>query len=238
MIKKQNNNSLTEEQIKEMQNCYATEVCTHKQLAEEYGVSKSQIKKVLKGVAKYEKSILERFNEKWTEDENGCHIWTASKDRDGYGHFGMGDFIFRANRVSYMIHKGEIPKGLKVCHSCDNPSCVNPDHLNLGTHDDNMREKVERGRAKRPDLTEHDRLVINQLVNRGFIGKASIGKIYGTSGTTVRGIGKTDPLVLGIKQLIKMTLDDIEHCKEETFTNDLETLLDWLQQQLETEGAS
>lgn len=75
-----------------------------------------------------------------------CWIWTASKDRDGYGYFQVNGKACKAHRVSYAFSHGEIPHGMLVCHRCDNPSCVNPDHLFLGTSRDNMQDKVTKGR--------------------------------------------------------------------------------------------
>lgn len=81
---------------------------------------------------------------------NSCWPWTGWKDVDGYGaiklrHQGQG-LMARAPRVSYVLHYGEIPAGQIVRHKCDNPSCVNPAHLELGTTADNMADKVKRGR--------------------------------------------------------------------------------------------
>lgn len=76
---------------------------------------------------------------KKTED---CWEWLGCKTKLGYGSFGSE----KAYRYSYKIHKGEIPDKMCVCHSCDNPSCVNPDHLFLGTHQDNMSDMVSKGR--------------------------------------------------------------------------------------------
>jgi HNH endonuclease len=96
-------------------------------------------------------NIADRFNSKWTpEPYSGCWIWTAAVDRTGYGVIGLGtrkDGIGRAHRVSYQLFKGEIPKGMFVTHSCDTPLCVNPEHLNVATHADNMIEMVNRGRS-------------------------------------------------------------------------------------------
>lgn len=75
--------------------------------------------------------------------ECGCWIWMRGATGDGYGSFrGM-----RAHRYSWQMQYGEIPPDMDVLHRCDVPLCVNPDHLFLGTHTDNMRDKIAKGRA-------------------------------------------------------------------------------------------
>ena len=90
---------------------------------------------------------MERFLEKIEEFGGGCWEWTGGKTRAGYGVFWYmkqkGNSIL-AHRLSYTVFKGDIPKGMQVLHSCDNPSCVNPKHLRVGTHSDNMEDKVAR----------------------------------------------------------------------------------------------
>lgn len=81
---------------------------------------------------------------------DSCWPWTGWKDADGYGaikltHQGQ-KLMARAPRVSYVLHYGDIPSGQIVRHKCDNPSCVNPAYLELGTTADNMADKVKRGR--------------------------------------------------------------------------------------------
>ncbi len=79
----------------------------------------------------------------------GCWNWTGSKDRDGYGRFGTNgrnSSPHLAQRVSWFIKFGDIPEGSCILHRCDNPSCVNPDHLFIGTPYDNMRDMVEKCR--------------------------------------------------------------------------------------------
>ena len=78
----------------------------------------------------------------------GCWIWTGGRQRrNRYGTFGVDGRMLLAHRVSYTIHKGEIPCGLHVLHKCDVPYCVNPDHLFVGTHWDNMADKERKGRG-------------------------------------------------------------------------------------------
>lgn len=137
---------LTAEQIQQVRKYYATGEWTQKQLAKEFGVPEHQIRNATKGVVKLKPTTLQRFNEKWSVDENGCHIWNACTDKDGYGLFKMNEKAIRSHRVSYQLHKGAIPKGMKVRHICDNPACVNPDHLILGTQKQNVQDKIERYR--------------------------------------------------------------------------------------------
>lgn len=82
------------------------------------------------------------FSIKTTVDENGCVLWTGSRNTKGYGTYSG----WMAHRLSYAVHKGPIPDGLHICHSCDNPPCVNPSHLRADNAFGNMRDAVERGR--------------------------------------------------------------------------------------------
>jgi DNA-binding transcriptional regulator YiaG len=82
---------------------------------------------------------------------NGCWNWTGGTHKKGYGTLQGGDGTNRniaTHRFSYELHKGPIPAGMYVMHICDNPRCVNPDHLKLGTATDNVRDMWEKGRAK------------------------------------------------------------------------------------------
>lgn len=86
--------------------------------------------------------------EKSTTFYNGerCWEWTASKTTEGYGGIKIEGASLRASRVAWMLTYGEIPKGLLVCHKCDNPPCCNPSHLFLGTNQDNATDKIRKGR--------------------------------------------------------------------------------------------
>lgn len=81
------------------------------------------------------------------EPNSGCWLWTGYCNKDGYGRITIDATTRYAHRVSWFLQNGEIPNGAFVCHRCDTPACVNPDHLFLGTHQDNMDDKVAKGRA-------------------------------------------------------------------------------------------
>jgi hypothetical protein len=101
-----------------------------------------------------EKTTVERFLEKFTiigEDE--CWEWTGTKNYKGYGQFRNGK-MNPAHRFSYEYSIGPIPKGLLVCHKCDNPACVNPNHLFTGSGSDNMQDMVNKGRHGKGGTTK------------------------------------------------------------------------------------
>lgn len=79
-----------------------------------------------------------------------CWIWTASTDDHGYGFFRFRRECWNASRVSWILHRGEIDNGACVLHKCDNPSCVNPGHLFLGTQIDNIRDMYTKDRGRFP----------------------------------------------------------------------------------------
>jgi len=100
--------------------------------------------------------FVARFEAKVVRDDcmpDGCHIWTGALSVKGYGCTNINGKGVRAHRASYTIYNGEIPYGLIVCHRCDNPPCVNPAHLFLGTHLDNEQDKLIKGRNYQKNKT-------------------------------------------------------------------------------------
>jgi len=142
------------------------------------------------------KDWKERFWKKVSiKGNNECWEWTGGKQGDGYGIFGVienGKWKMKlAHRISWTFHFGEIPKYMKICHKCDNPKCVNPNHLFIGTQLDNVKDMVKKGRInsregiKNPKakLTENEVLEIRRLYASTNITFADLGKMFGISDT-------------------------------------------------------
>jgi transcriptional regulator with XRE-family HTH domain len=124
---------------------------------------------------------------------DGCWFWTAGLDRDGYGSFELSGRK-GAHVVSWIFATGSDPRPMHVLHKCDNPSCVRPDHLFLGTNKDNMIDKTAKGRQARgvrnagAKLTDEQVLEIRQRCAARAASARKIGECFGVSGTLVRKI--------------------------------------------------
>lgn len=118
-----------------------------------------------------------RFWRKVEKSQNGCMIWVGSTDNHGYGQInqGYGRSPIKTHRLSWELHNGEIPFGLSVCHKCDNPKCVNPDHLFLGTQKDNMMDCASKGRLNKKSF-ENLQPGAKGYYGAGPLSKAEINK--------------------------------------------------------------
>jgi hypothetical protein len=126
----------------------------------------------------------------------GCWEWIGAFKDGRYGQFCLNGKKDRAHRQSWRMVHGEIPAGMCVLHSCDNPSCVNPDHLFLGTKLDNATDMVSKGRSARGEsasktkLTEDQARFIKDNYIRGSrsMGAPSLGKMFGITHQAVQSI--------------------------------------------------
>jgi hypothetical protein len=137
------------------------------------------------------------------KEETGCWEWARYPTKFGYGRMTINNKSRVAHRLAYELAVGEIPPGKVVMHICDNPPCWNPAHLRLGTHRDNVQDCIQKGRSnptgpkdrekirgsnnRNSVLNENQVLEIRKLLSSG-IGPNALGRRYGVSKTTIRGI--------------------------------------------------
>lgn len=146
--------------------------------------------------------LAERFWSKVAKQgTDECWPWTGAIERQGYGKLHRSSRRFyKAHILSWTLHFGEVPKGLCVCHSCDNRACVNPQHLWLGTHAENMADMKAKGRAAKHSGAQNGRAKLSraqvnemiELVNAGKT-QTEVAKQYGITQPNLSGIllGKT-----------------------------------------------
>ena len=129
---------------------------------------------------------LDDFNALIQQTDN-CWIWQGNFNNKGYGQIRMRKFFKTrlAHRIMYEVTFGSFPDDLFVCHSCDNRACVNPEHLFLGTHLDNMADMVKKGRSGRITFTTHQLNVINNMFAKG-ISLKNIGDRFGVDKKVIR----------------------------------------------------
>lgn len=137
-------------------------------------------------------SIRSRFDTGYKVDpDTGCWLWTKLVDRDGYGRLTIEHIPRLAHRVSWQLHNGPVPDGICVCHRCDVPGCVNPDHLFTGTHDDNMGDMAAKGRAQAGEDHSQAKLNWEQVreirarYSAGCLTMMELGAAYGVSDSTI-----------------------------------------------------
>jgi DNA-binding MarR family transcriptional regulator len=144
------------------------------------------------------RSVSQRFWSK-VQKTNGCWLWTGSLASRGYGQIKIATRISRrSHRLAWELTNGPIPRGLFVCHRCDNRRCVNPDHLFLGTNQDNMDDMKQKGRSPRyggakshkAKLTESDVQAIRADYSTGSVTMRSLADRFGVTVTNVSDILK------------------------------------------------
>ena len=111
---------------------------------------------------------LTRFLTKCEETQGSCWLWTGALDYQGYGMVRFQGKVKRAHLVSFMHFCEEIPEGMKIMHDCDEPSCVNPMHLTLGTQKENVHDMLAKGRRTQNKLTESDVEDIRKMIDEGY----------------------------------------------------------------------
>jgi hypothetical protein len=135
--------------------------------------------------------LADRF---WSLVQKGsdCWEWQGRRFDDGYGSFYGRAHILRAHRLSYELTYGPIPEGMWVLHRCDNPLCVRPSHLFLGTNHDNVRDRIAKGRGVKGERSPNAKLnaakvkEIRRLFAKGGWTYTSLGRKYSVTRATIR----------------------------------------------------
>lgn len=119
--------------------------------------------------------------------DSGCWEWTGATTRGGYGQVMDGRKNLRAHRAAYLLFVGDIPAGMHVCHSCDNPLCINPDHLWLGTDAQNVKDKVMKGRANRGESIGTSKLTDEAVkeIRASYMNLRTASEKFGVSTVTI-----------------------------------------------------
>jgi hypothetical protein len=130
-------------------------------------------------------SAENRFWEK-VKKTDGCWIWIGSRVSEGYGLFMVNGKRRTAHRFSWEFHNGEIPQGINVLHRCDNPPCVNPEHLFLGDQEDNIRDMMGKRRDRFGQaVAKNDAAAIYDLYQTGRYNKTELAEMFKVSRITV-----------------------------------------------------
>lgn len=144
------------------------------------------------------KTVLEWLEGKYIKCPD-CWIWIGAKNGKGYGSTWIGNKVALAHRAMFEVHNGPIPPGMLVCHRCDNPACINPEHLFLGTNSDNLQDSKRKGRqnlnrakgssASKAKLTENQVLYAYNSVLKGKT-MVSIAKELAVQKQTIHAIAR------------------------------------------------
>lgn len=132
----------------------------------------------------------ERLSELSVAEESGCIRFTGHLDGEGYGRIMVARVKYMAHRLSYSLNNGPIPDGYVVRHKCDNPSCINPEHLEVGTQADNIADKVSRGRQARGSGVGRAILTEESVreIRSSPLKVSELSTLYGVSVVSIRNI--------------------------------------------------
>lgn len=146
---------------------------------------------------KYTTSDVLRFQKYVKVSESGCHEWIGSLDAYGYGQLNINRRPAKAHRIAWELANGPVPEGMSILHRCDNPQCVNPEHLFPGTQSDNMKDAARKGRMHPGEkhgmskLTESDVLAMRMAHSSGE-GRRDIASRFNVPYSTVNEIIRRD----------------------------------------------
>ena len=159
----------------------------------ERGIRKGEPHQFINGHGRVYEPWANRFRRYFKPSGDGCWLWTGWVRPSGHGGFRLDGKDVGAHRASYLLHNGPIPDGLHVCHHCDNPPCVNPTHLFLGTHADNMADMGRKGRIPSGEkhhaskLTWHAVREIRQA-HRDGARQSDLAVLYGVTHATMQDV--------------------------------------------------
>ncbi len=125
------------------------------------------------------------------EPETGCWLWRGMVVGSGYGMVRFERKLYPAHRLAWKLFRGEIAPGLVVCHKCDVRTCVNPEHLFLGTHAENMKDMQQKGRSPHGDKHSRSKLTSEQvrrikaMLAEGFMRMSDIAREFGVTHATI-----------------------------------------------------
>lgn len=160
--------------------------------------------------SKLKSKAIRRFFSGIKKDSiTGCWEWSRTKNNHGYGMMGVCTDAILVHRYSWMHHYGEIPDGLIVCHKCDNPPCANPEHLFLGTHKDNVHDKISKGRDAN---TRNALRAANAFRSKNKLKAKSIPVTKGVMRSKKASIAK-EPSKARISSGVKLTPEQVKEIK-------------------------
>ena len=173
---------------KKIAKIFNVSLCVIENAIHKFGKQRKQKRKPVKKL--FENGYIKK-------SKNKCWIWLKYKNHSGYGVYGRTvrgkTKLFLAHRLSWMLYKGKIPKGMCVCHTCDNPPCVNPNHLFLGTQLKNIQDRTKKERSAKGSnnignkkLTEEQVKNIKKSFNKSTI--KEIAQKYNTHISTIYSI--------------------------------------------------